>query len=310
LTEPAKIAARIARELGAPDLVDKLIALPQNELTSLLLEVFRRRPRSSADLLAQYKRGGAAAPSRTDARLTAAVEAHAFAAAAGFEALALSPVAPLGLNAVLGDIDQNSTLAALRGLEVLADPTTVMALESAARRKRDEREVRLCAAGRMLRMQPFDNPAYSPHFALFAMTSAGRDSGAYGFERAALAEQLRVHLGFLARLGSDGYRIAEVRVELADTERDAGRLAAAEALFETLRPQFADVTFAVDPARTHAIHYYRGLCLHVTARDVDGQVQQIGDGGFTDWTQRLLGNAKERLLVSGFGSELLPRRFL
>jgi hypothetical protein len=309
VTEPARIAARIARALGDESLVEKLIALPQNELTSLLLEVFRRRERSARELFAQYQRGGAAAPSNTDARLTAAVEAHAFAAATGFEALALSPVAPLGINAVLGDIDQNSSLAALRGLEVLADPTTVMALESAARRRRGAGDIRLCAAGRMLRLQPFDNPAFSPHFALFAMTSAGRDGGAFAFERAALDEQLRVHLGFLARLGGDGYRIADVRVEIADTERDAGRIAVAESLFETLRPQFPDVTFAIDPARTHAIHYYRGLCLHVTARDVDGQVQQIGDGGFTDWTQRLLGNAKERLLVSGFGVELLPRRF-
>jgi hypothetical protein len=309
VSDPAKIAARIARELGAPDLVDKLIALPQNELTSLLLEVFRRRERSSADLLAQYKRGGAAAPSNTDARVTAAVEAHAFAAAAGFEALALSPVAPLGLNAILGDIDQNSTLAALRGLEVLADPTTVMALESAARRKRDAGEVRLCAAARMLRMQPFDNPAYSPHFAIFGLTTAARGRAALELETAVLTEQLRVHLRFLARLGSDGYRIADVRVELADTERDAQRLAVAEPIFAALRSEFPDVTFAVDPARTHAITYYRGLCLHINARDKNGDKHLISDGGFTDWTQRLLGNAKERLLVSGFGIELFPRCF-
>lgn len=309
MSTPAQIAARIARDLGTPDLVEKLIALPPNELTSLLLEVTRRRERSARELLAQYQRVRACAPSDTDARVTAAVEAHAFAAADGFEALALSPVAPLGLNVVLGDVDQNSTLAALRTLEVLADPTTVMALESAVRSRAGAGEVRLCAAGRMLRMQPFDNPAFSPHFALFALTTAGRDGGAFAFERAALTQHLRVHLGFLARLAADGYRIADVRAELADTERDAGRLAVAEELFATLRPQFPDVTFAIDAERTHAIHYYQGLCLHVTARDVDGKVQQIGDGGFTDWTQRLLGNAKERLLVSGFGVELLPRRF-
>jgi len=27
------------------------------------------------------------------------------------------------------------------------------------------------------------------------------------------------------------------------------------------------------------------------------------DGGFTDWTQQLLSNRKERLLISGMGSE-------
>jgi hypothetical protein len=315
VSEPRRIAARVARGLGDEALVDKLAALPASELTSLLLEVFRRRSggRSAAALAAQYARGGAVTPSPTDARLTAEVEQHAFAAAAGFEAVALSPVAPLGLNVVLGDVDQNSTLAALRGLEVLADPTTVMALECARRRQAAPDDVRLCAAARMLRLQPFDNPAFSPHFALFALVSAGRDRGANVFELAALDEHLRAQLGFLARLGAADYRVADMRVEIADTARDragARRLADVEArLFPSLRRDFPAVTFAFDPARTHAISYYRGLCLHVSARDVDGLPQLIGDGGFTDWTQRLASNAKERLLVSGFGTELLVRRF-
>jgi hypothetical protein len=33
------------------------------------------------------------------------------------------------------------------------------------------------------------------------------------------------------------------------------------------------------------------------------------DGGFTDWTQRLLSNGKERLFVSALGIELLAKRF-
>jgi hypothetical protein len=316
VSDPAKIVARVAAGLGAADLVDKLVALPASDLSSLLLEVFRRRSRrrTPADLLAQYARGGPCPPSPTDARATAALEAHAFAAAARFDALALSPVAPQGLNAVLGNIDQNLTLAALRGLEVLADPTTVMALESVRRRKRArDDEVRLCAAGRMLRLQPFDNPAFTPHFALFALTTAGRDRGANAFDLAALDEHLRVHLGFLLRSAVDGYRLADVRVEIADTLRDrAGlrRLADVETqLFGPLRRDFPTVTFALDPARTHAVTYYRGLCLHVDARDLAGERQLIGDGGFVDWTARLSANNKERMLVSGFGTELLPRRF-
>ena len=313
--DPARIAARIARELGAPELVARLVALPQSELTSLLLEVFRHRSRrrDPAELAAQYARGGALRPSPTDARALAAVERHAFAAASAFDALSLAPVSPLGLNAVLGDIDQNLTLGALRGLEVLADPTTQLALECAVRRERGAREVRLCAAARMLRLQPFDNPAFTPHFSIFGLTTAGVDRGAHAFEREALEEQLRVHLDFLARLAADGYRLSDVRVEVADTEPgQAGqrRLGDVEALlFPSLRRDFASVTFALDGARTHAMSYYRGLCLHVSARDAEGETQLIGDGGFTDWTQRLRSNAKERLLVSGFGTELLPRRF-
>jgi hypothetical protein len=57
------------------------------------------------------------------------------------------------------------------------------------------------------------------------------------------------------------------------------------------------------------MQYYRGLCLHVTARDPSGEVQQLSDGGSTDWLARLTSNGKQRFFVSGLGSELLLRRF-
>jgi len=34
-------------------------------------------------------------------------------------------------------------------------------------------------------------------------------------------------------------------------------------------------------------------------------LEVIADGGFVDWTQRLTGNRKERLLISGFGVDRL-----
>jgi hypothetical protein len=312
MSDPHKIAARVGRALGDEALVDKLVALPLSDLTSLLLEVSRRRSaaRTPADLLAQYERAPALRPARDDARATLHNDLLGYAAAAGFEPLALSPVAPQGVNAVLGGVDQNSTLAALRGLEVLADPTTVLALECARRRRAGAAEVRLCSAARMLRMQPLASPSHSAHFAILGMVTAGRDRGGLEFALGALAEQLRAHLGFLARAAAAGYRVAGVRVEIADTAGDARRLALVEErLFPALQPDFPGVTFALDPARTHAMTYYRGLCLHVTARAPDGETYQIGDGGFVDWTQRLLSNAKERLLVSGYGVDMLERCF-
>ena len=303
-------AERIARDLGTPDLVARLAALPANELTSLLLEVTRRRERTPADLVAQFARDRAVRPTDDDPRALLGVEAHAFAAAAaaGFRPLTLSPVAPLGLNVVLGEIDQNSTLAAVRNCEVLADPTTVLALVTALEKPGDV--VRRCAAARMLRMQPFDHPAFSPHFAIFGLTSGGPARAHNGFEVDALVEHLGAHLDLYHRLARDGYRLAELRVEVADTERDEARLAAVEErVFPSLRARFPEVGYAIDRERTHAIHYYRGLCLHVTARDPSGAVQQLSDGGATDWLARLTSNGKLRFFVSGLGSQLLPRVF-
>jgi len=39
--------------------------------------------------------------------------------------------------------------------------------------------------------------------------------------------------------------------------------------------------------------------------EINDREIEIADGGFVDWTQQLLGNKKERLLISGFGLDLL-----
>jgi hypothetical protein len=44
--------------------------------------------------------------------------------------------------------------------------------------------------------------------------------------------------------------------------------------------------------------YYRGFRFQIAAFDMP-----LVDGGAVDWSSRLLGNAKERLLISGIGSE-------
>ncbi len=36
-----------------------------------------------------------------------------------------------------------------------------------------------------------------------------------------------------------------------------------------------------------------------------GEPEDIGDGGFTDWSMQLAGNNKERLLITGLGIDRL-----
>ena len=51
--------------------------------------------------------------------------------------------------------------------------------------------------------------------------------------------------------------------------------------------------------------YYRDTCYHIFAKDFSGNDLLLVDGGFTNWTQQLLSNQKERFLISGLGSERL-----
>jgi hypothetical protein len=51
------------------------------------------------------------------------------------------------------------------------------------------------------------------------------------------------------------------------------------------------------------------LCFKIFATSSKGREQELVDGGDVNWTQNLLNNAKERLIISGCGSERLCELF-
>ena len=55
--------------------------------------------------------------------------------------------------------------------------------------------------------------------------------------------------------------------------------------------------------------YYRGFRFKIVWNS-QGESLEIIDGGIVDWTQQLTGNRKERLLISGLGTEFLYRKML
>ena len=94
---------------------------------------------------------------------------------------------------------------------------------------------------------------------------------------------------------------------MAVTDLTAGRQEEAlrSAVLDPLAAEFPTVQVGFDPDRPDGRTYYTSACFHLFASDAGGQEYQVGDGGFTTWTQRLLSNAKERLLISGLGTERL-----
>jgi hypothetical protein len=219
---------RIERTAGLPGLADALAdRLAGADLRSLLLEASARRAgrRSPADLLAQAGRDRTVRPAAADPRRLHRVEGLALEAARGFSAVALSPVAPLGLNAVLGGMSQDRILSTVRGSEVLADPTAALALAAAERRHAGEATVRLCAAARALRLQRFPAP-YNQHFSLFSMVTAGRSRADHAFEVDALREHLSCHLLLLRSAAAAGVR-GRVTVAISDTRLTRSAAAAA-----------------------------------------------------------------------------------
>jgi hypothetical protein len=266
------VLTRVLRELGDFDALDRLDRLSGSDLTTLLLALMRRRAGvlSGPDVLRRYRSDRFVAPAEVPFEMLRAAEDRLLAALpASFGVLGLAPVTPLGTCSAVAEMDQNNVLSTIRGTEVAADTTNALALEAAVRRQSTPDDVRLAAVQRVVRAQRFAGAGRFAHFTLFAAVSAGRDRGSLAFERQHFAE----HISFLREACGD----IDVRVAVLDPRFDVVR---------------GDLP--ADPERTSG--YYHGLCFKIY---LDGE--EIGDGGFVDWTQRLLGNRKERLLISGVG---------
>jgi hypothetical protein len=296
----APAAAGAAPDKAPLDLLDLLAErLSGTELTTLLLEVYRRRALSlsPAEVLRRYRTDRFVAPSAIPAPALRRAEDRLIAALPpSFTLLSLAPLTPLATHAAVATVDPRKVVATVRGNEVAADPTNALSLEAAERRARllaraprSAAAVSLAATQRVVRAQRFDGPGLSAHFQLFGLVTAGRDVGGLGFECAALAEHLR-----FAAAAVPGARVHVTL--LAEPYR---------AVLASVRAALPELPIAEDPSRESGRGYYTGLCFKVTATGGGVGDGEVGDGGFTDWTARLLGNRKERQLISGYGLDRL-----
>lgn len=280
---------RVLAGPGGPA-ADVLAGLPGADLTTLQLEVARRRAAKlrGPDVLRRYREDRFATPASLAFEVLRRVEdALLSAAPPEFERVTLSPVTPLGTHSTVAGLAQHRVVPTGRGTEVAADPTNGLALEAAVRRTGSS-PVRLATVQRVVRAQP-PGPGFFAHFSLFAAVTAGRDRGSLAFEREHLIEQARF---LTAAVRTAGARAAGFQVTTLDS-----RFADFTASVQDALP---DVAVSAAPDRAVGRDYYSGLCFTVTA-DFGAGLEEVGDGGFTPWTARLLGNAKERLLISGIG---------
>ncbi|PKV90385.1 hypothetical protein ATK30_1131 [Amycolatopsis echigonensis] len=280
---------RVLAGPGGPA-ADVLADLPGADLTTLQLEVARRRAAKlrGPDVLRRYREDRFTTPAPVPFEVARRVEdALLSAAPPEFERVTLSPVTPLGTHSTVAGLAQNRVVPTGRGTEVAADPTNALALEAAVRRTGSS-PVRLTTVQRVVRAQ-LPGSGFSAHFSLFAAVTAGRDRGSLAFEREHLVE----HARFLTTaVRTAGARAAGFQVTTLDN-----RFADVAASVQEALP---DVAVSDAPDRAVGRDYYSGLCFAVTA-DFGSGHEAVGDGGFTPWTARLLGNAKERLLISGIG---------
>jgi hypothetical protein len=133
------------------------------------------------------------------------------------------------------------------------------------------------------------------------LCAAGRDRGSFAFEVENTVSQIAFHLRYLDALAKDGWALTRPRVALTDmSDRSLARDAIAR-----LRDAFPAADLGVDPTRESGRGYYQSLCFKTYVTDGGGTEMEVGDGGDVPWTQTLLGNAKERLVISAVSQDRL-----
>jgi hypothetical protein len=194
---------------------------------------------------------------------------------------------------------QNRVLSALRGTEVVSDPTNVLALACAQRlRARPGADVHLATSQRVMRAQPVPKlPGHAQHFRLFALGSGGVERQDHAFTIDTVALHVRTLLAGLARLEAHGHAIGRRRVEiLATPER------------QRLGERLAGLLGADLQPLAHG-YYSGGLRYRLWVTAPDGTELPLGDGGTFDWLGQLTANRRAVFVGSGLGSQLIALRF-
>ncbi|KQB98835.1 hypothetical protein [Pedobacter sp. Hv1] len=301
------IAEHIASKMGYPQLMELLgEELSGTALNSLLLAVFNQRMATQAptSLLKQYAQNRLVKPAAVNVlRLkTQELATLQFFCSQRFEPIELSPVAQLGTCSVFGITNQQKVLTALRNSEVQADATNSLALHYAFLKKNNVKMFgthRFATVNRLLRTPLTEIEGHTPHFSIGCLVTAGVDTGSFEFEKLALYEHLSTHAQLLKNI----YQCKEVSFSIIPLNLDGNGERMLEFCLAHLKAQMPGFEISVK-ANNPTQNYYQGLQVK-THIQINGAQIDIGDGGFVDWSQQLLGNKKERMFTSAIGIQYL-----
>jgi hypothetical protein len=298
---------RILMKIGDGGLLDKLAGLQPSDVQSLLLEVFGRLSGkiSPSELIQDYRQNRFVKPAGFDAvsYLKLELEMLTLAEHKDFKPVMLSPAGLFGSCSAMAAVSQNKVLSSLRGTEILADPTNMLALHIADKLLSREwtntdEGIHLCAASRVARAQGIIKPGLFAHFGIYGMVSSGRDSGSYRCENGLLEKHIAFYDSFFRQ-----HLNAQVSVILRRRKGFTDSAGFMERVGGHIQKTFPHIPLEMDSTETDNA-YYLGLNFKLMLT-VSGQPMEIGDGGFVDWTQKLLNNKKERLLISAIGLDRL-----
>lgn len=310
-----KIIDSITSKIRIPNLIDLFVEhLSFGELQSLLIKIFELKTKKKRfkDILNEYNSNRFTRPSDINPVIHRNLELKVFSLLPNdFVTIDLSPLTPLGTSSTLTTVHQNNILSTIRNVEVAADTTNVLALECANRRNeflksetKSTNTVKLCASQRVTRGQLFENKDFSAYFNVIALCSAGKDMGNSIFEMTNMEEHIIFYISLLEQI-VDKNEIDRIVIKFFSYEGfDNHRL------IDNIKSKLTDrryVHFKTEENSEFGRNYYRRLRFMISVVNKSNMEFDYIDGGFADWTSKLLNNKKERLLTSGIGTDFLLR---
>jgi hypothetical protein len=287
--------------------------LKGSALRSLLLSVAQRRAmaRGPSDVLQQFEQDRFVGIAPVDQRTLRRLELTLLEVADAYDAVELSPVAPLGTCVAVAPGSQNRIVSTMRGTEVVSDPTNVLAIECARRLRADPAAtVRLATAHRCVRAQSVPaGRGMAAHFSMFCLATAAHETADQAFAAGALAEHMLVYLSALERLENAGYRFGHRKVRLLSTPACVQAARRIEQQLRARHPALAVEHQALTSA------YYDGLRFVIDMSDVSDAIgaparpTPLIDGGAFDWVGQLAANRKFRYVASAMGTQLATALF-
>jgi len=289
---------------GYTYLLNELQKFSGSELNTVLLELFRKRAKkiTPAELLKHFEKNRFAAPSSVDTITFKEFEIRCLKLAEqkNFTSITLSPLTSFGACSAIGFVDQNNIVSALRGTEVVADATNVFALliVQGLKRRKNNSVVKYSTTHRHVRGQALSNPAFTAHFGVFCLATGGMGIGNFSFELEHLLEHIHLHFSLLSNEFKEDK--LSIKIFLKDDN---------ETFHQKLKRRIIDFSNSVEikierepnPNNYYKFAQFKFYLLY------KGEEINLSDGGFVDWTQKLIPNRKHRLIISGTETELIHK---
>jgi hypothetical protein len=99
-----------------------------------------------------------------------------------------------------------------------------------------------------------------------------------------------------------GFIVNRIKVTMTPFARGKADLLERDVIAK-LATKHGGVAFGLDRQRQSGRGYYIWAGFQFNVVDPEGTERFLIDGGFTNWAERLTSNRKERLLISGMGTE-------